>query len=85
MALAVAATVRSVEVDLRRRPVSRRLAVVALAVAGSAAPGGRERRQPHTRDPINGRVLVLMVPDSRVLPPDLDLSKYRVFLRFARS
>jgi hypothetical protein len=36
------------------------------------------------RDPVNGRVLVLMIPDKAKLPKDLESGGYRVFLRFAR-
>lgn len=47
----------------------------------------RRNRQGHPardRDPVNGRVLVLMVPDGTQLPADLDGGAWRVFLRFAR-
>ncbi len=84
-----ALTVGGRETEPHRNTVveAKLLAVREARHRGSKAPvpGGPERRQQHSRDPINGRVLVLMVPDRRVLPPDLDLSKYRVFLRFARS
>ena len=40
--------------------------------------GGKER------DPVNGSVLVLMIPDRAALPGDLEGGNYRVFLRFAR-
>lgn len=47
-------------------------------------PGGDERRKRQGEpDPDNGRVLVLMVKDRSMLPPDFDRRKYRVFLRFA--
>jgi hypothetical protein len=42
------------------------------------------RSRDKERDPVNGRVLVLMIPDRAALPSDLDGGKYRVFLRFAR-
>ncbi len=50
-------------------------------------PGDAEQRRQPSRetDPVNGRVLVLMVPDSRMLPADFDKNGYRVFLRFARA
>jgi hypothetical protein len=49
-------------------------------------PGAPERREAggDERDPFNGRVLVLMIPDGSRLPPGLASGEYRVFLRFAR-
>ena len=42
------------------------------------------RRGGEQNDPVNGRVLVLMIPDRAALPADLADGNYRVFLRFAR-
>ena len=42
---------------------------------------GHARRD---RDPVNARVLILMVPDGTRLPEGLDSGQWRVFLRFAR-
>lgn len=44
----------------------------------------RNGHEPRDRDPINARVLVLMVPDATRLPEDLHSGQWRVFLRFAR-
>ena len=47
----------------------------------------RRNRQGHpTRhhDPVNARVLVLMVPDGTSLPDGLEDGSWRVFQRFAR-
>ena len=47
--------------------------------------GGVDRREGEgQRDPVNGRVLVLMIPDGSALPADLADGSYRVFLRFSR-
>lgn len=46
---------------------------------------GPDRRENHTeRDPLTGRVLVLMIPDGSALPEGIESGRYRVFLRFAR-
>jgi hypothetical protein len=46
---------------------------------------GVERRGSNEpRDPLSGRVLVLMIPDRSRLPEGLESGQYRVFLRFAR-
>ncbi len=52
---------------------------------GIAGPSGAERRQRKTKDPVNGRVLTLMVPDGNELPRDLDKANYRITLRFQRK
>ncbi len=52
---------------------------------GIAGPSGAERRQKKTKDPVNGRVLTLMVADGNDLPRDLDKANYRITLRFQRK
>lgn len=44
----------------------------------------RRRAPAKGRDPVGGRVLVLMVPDGAKLPTDLADGKFRVFLRFKK-
>jgi hypothetical protein len=52
---------------------------------GHAPAAGEERREGSAdRDPLNGRVLVLLIPDGGRLPAGLESGAYRVFLRFAR-
>ena len=52
---------------------------------GRDSPEGRDRRRGKgPMDPVNGKVLVLLIPDGGQLPPGLDKGGYRVFLRFAR-
>ncbi len=52
---------------------------------GIAGPSGMERRGKKTSDPRSGRVLTIMVPDSAVLPKDIDKADYKVFLRFQKK
>jgi hypothetical protein len=53
--------------------------------AGGGPPQGSERRSTEEqRDPLTGRVLVLMIPDGSRLPDGLESGQWRVFLRFAR-
>ncbi len=52
---------------------------------GIAGPSGMERRGKKTSDPQSGRVLTVLVPDSAVLPKDLDKANYKVFLRFQKK
>jgi hypothetical protein len=53
--------------------------------SGGAPPEGTERREGQPgRDPHNGRVLLLLIPDGSVLPAGLERGDYRVFLRFTR-
>lgn len=48
-------------------------------------PGVEERRADgRDRDPVNGRVLVMLIPDGSVLPEGIESGRFRVFLRFAR-
>lgn len=49
---------------------------------GIAGPSGMERRGKHTKDPLRGRVLTIMVPDGDMLPRDIDSTNYKVMLRF---
>jgi hypothetical protein len=52
---------------------------------GQTPPQVRERRgQSTARDPRNGRVLVLMIPDGQQLPASIEKGGYRVFVRFVR-
>lgn len=52
---------------------------------GIAGPSGRERRNKQVNDPRTARILTIMVPDARLLPPDLDSEKYDVSLRLIRK
>ncbi len=51
---------------------------------GIAGPSGRERRTKRGSDPLQGRVLTIMVPDASQLPPDIDTAKYDVTIRLIR-
>ena len=44
----------------------------------------RRGRRSAGRDPVNGRVLVMMVPDATQLPDGLATGEYRVFINFVR-
>ena len=48
-------------------------------------PLGQERRKMPRQDPLNGKVLTLLIPDGTTLPKDLDIKKYKVLLRFMRK
>jgi len=65
---------------------ARVLATRAPRRRGCGTPrGGVDRRDgTEERDPINGRVLVLLVPDAGKLPEGFEDGQWRVFLRFAR-
>lgn len=52
---------------------------------GIAGPSGMERRASSKRDPRNGRVLTIMVPDAGTLPTDIDTSDYQVMIRFTKK
>lgn len=52
---------------------------------GIAGPSGMERRNKQGKDPHKGRVLTIMVPDSDMLPADLDTQQYNVYVRFVRK
>ena len=45
---------------------------------------GERRGATSARDPVNGRVLILMISDGGRLPKGIETGAYRVFLRFAR-
>lgn len=52
------------------------------AVSG---PTGKERRKQFRQDPVNGRVLTVLVPNGTILPKDLDGKKYKLLLRFIKK
>lgn len=52
---------------------------------GIAGPSGMERRGKKAKDPHNGKVLTIMVPDGDLLPSDLEESNYNVYLRLVRK
>ena len=52
---------------------------------GIAVPSGRERRTKDASDPLQGKVLTLMVPDAAQLPADIDTARYAVTLRLIRK
>lgn len=51
---------------------------------GIAGPSGRERRTKQATDPRKGRVITIMVPDSSLLPRDLETARYEVTIRLVR-
>lgn len=51
---------------------------------GIAGPSGMERRDKGVNDPLRGRVLTIMVPDSGALPKDIDTANYKVVMRFQK-
>lgn len=51
---------------------------------GIAGPSGMERRNKQAKDPYNGKVLTIMVPDGSLLPPDIETAKYDVAIRLVR-
>jgi hypothetical protein len=65
-------------------PVLAQLLHVRSPRKGIAGPSGMERRKEKTNDPLNGRVLTILVPDARQLPADIDSAGYDVSLRFTR-
>jgi len=47
-------------------------------------PDENDRRQANApKDPLGGRVMVLLVPEGYNIPRDIASGKYRTFLRFA--
>jgi len=50
-----------------------------------SGPSGKERRKQFRQDPVNGRVLTVLVPNGTILPKDLDSRKYKVMLRFMKK
>jgi hypothetical protein len=65
--------------------VEARLLNVRPTRRGIAGPSGMERRNKQGKDPHKGRVLTVMVPDSDMLPADLNDHEYSVHLRFVRK
>ena len=51
---------------------------------GEPQTGPERRSSDAQRDPLTGRVLVLMIPDGSALPEGIEAGEYRVFLRFER-
>ena len=66
------------------RPVEARILNVRPPRKGIAGPSGMERRGKGVSDPLRGRVLTIMVPDSEVLPKDIDTANYKVVMRFQK-
>ncbi len=52
---------------------------------GIAGPSGMERREKSVKDPLQGRVLTIMVPDANQLPSDIDSANYTMQVRFIRK
>jgi len=50
-----------------------------------SGPRDQERRRQFRQDPVNGRVLTILVPNSTQIPKDLDGRKYKVLLRFMKK
>ena len=50
-----------------------------------SGPSGKERRKQFRQDPVNGRVLTILVPNGTILPKDLDARHYKVMLRFMKK
>ncbi len=50
-----------------------------------SGPTGKERRKQFRQDPVNGRVLTVLVPNGTILPKNLDRQKYKVLLRFIKK
>ncbi len=48
-------------------------------------PEGEERRKEFRQDPVNGRILTILVPNGISLPKDLDGKQYKVILRFMKK
>jgi hypothetical protein len=48
-------------------------------------PKEGERRRQFRQDPVNGRVLTLLIPNGQQLPKDLDGKRYKVMLRFVKK
>lgn len=48
-------------------------------------PKGRERRKQFRQDPVNGKVLTILVPNGTLLPGDLDCKSYKIVLRFMKK
>lgn len=65
-------------------PVEARILNVRPPRRGIAGPSGMERRGKGGNDPLRGRVLTIMVPDSEALPKDIDTANYKVVMRFQK-
>ncbi len=52
---------------------------------GISGPEGKERRKDQRRDPANGRVITLLVPNGIELPKDLDGRRYKALLRLIKK
>ncbi len=48
-------------------------------------PEGKERRKQFRQDPRNAKVLTILIPDSTMLPKDLDIRTYKLMLRFMKK
>lgn len=49
-------------------------------------PKGEERRSDNGyKDPGNGRVMVLLIPEGNKIPKEIESGNYRVFLRFSKK
>lgn len=75
--------------DQRAHPGAKNVEARILAVRpprqkrGAAPNNGQKRKnRQHSSDPLNGQVLILMVPDKRSLPQGLEQGKYKVNLQF---
>lgn len=51
----------------------------------SGPANGKERRKQFRQDPVNSRVLTVLVPNGTILPKDLDGRNYKVLLRFIKK
>lgn len=69
-----------------KKPLEARVLAIRPARGSRKKKQRSERRgQPgRVRDPVGGRVLLLLVPDGANLPVDLAEGEYRVFLRFKK-
>ena len=52
---------------------------------GIAGPSGVERRGKKVHDPLQGRILTLLIPNADLLPKDVGQGRYKVLLRFIRK
>ena len=50
-----------------------------------SGPAGKERRKQFRQDPVNGRILTILVPNGTILPKNLDARHYKVMLRFMKK
>ena len=66
-------------------PVEAKILNVRPPRKGIAGPLGMERRETKVNDPLRGRVLTVMVPDSEVLPKDIESGDYKVIMRFQKT